>query len=45
MTYSNRISKLIIELHGGHIWVRSTHQQGTTVSFTLQLVNEDTRSG
>jgi PAS domain S-box-containing protein len=31
------ISKKLIELHGGHIWVKSKYGEGTTFTFTLPI--------
>jgi two-component system sensor histidine kinase VicK len=31
------ISKSIIEIHGGRVWVKSAQGEGTTVSFSLPL--------
>ncbi len=38
------ISRMIIEQHGGHIWLESRWQEGTTVYFTLPLLNGDVPS-
>ncbi|WP_018131049.1 ATP-binding protein [Effusibacillus pohliae] len=34
------IAKQIIEAHGGHIWIESVVDQGTTVTFTLPVAKE-----
>ncbi|MDP2953832.1 MAG: HAMP domain-containing sensor histidine kinase, partial [Chloroflexota bacterium] len=41
------ITKQLVELHGGHIWVRSAPGKGSAFSFTLPKVgqNEDTGRG
>lgn len=35
------ISKQIIEAHGGSIWAESTKGTGTTINFTLQLIDKN----
>jgi PAS domain S-box-containing protein len=36
------LSKMIIELHGGKIWIRSGRHAGTTVSFSLPVLTDKT---
>ena len=39
------LSKKIIEAHDGRIWLTSTPGQGATISFTIPLAPEESRSG
>ncbi|PKH44986.1 PAS domain-containing sensor histidine kinase [Dehalococcoides mccartyi] len=34
------LSKLIVTLHGGNIWIDKTSPQGTTVKFTLPIISD-----
>ncbi|MCX9083139.1 MAG: ATP-binding protein [Candidatus Methanoperedens sp.] len=36
------ISKKLIELHGGKIWVKSRYGEGTIFTFTLPIITKDT---
>jgi signal transduction histidine kinase len=38
------ICKGIIESHGGKIWIDKNYTQGTSISFTLPIANENARS-
>lgn len=37
------LSKELIALHGGHIWVKSQEGQGSTFSFSLPIENHETK--
>ncbi len=39
------LSKMLVELHGGKIWVQSEEGKGSTFSFSLPLVNQNEDTG